>query len=274
MKKSIAFIVLTCDKYSDLWPMYVHFFDRNWQDCPYDRFFVSNFKSVEGSTFGNILIGKDESWSEGLLKALNELKANYDYVFISLEDLPITEKIDQSKLDGMIDEFLKCDGNFITFRNYPKPTSTFNADFGVIDKGSLYRPNCAYSLWKIAVLEDLLCREESAWEFERFGSIRSEKYDNFFAVNKDFIKVRNTVIKGKWLRSEYNRVKRFGFTPDLSSRELFSPLEEFHFRLREFVFNVFNRMVPIPWRMRRKLVFKVQGYKYPTVFVNSNIPHP
>lgn len=70
-------------------------------------------------TFGNIGIGKDEGWSDGLLKALNQLKANYDYVFISLEDLPITEKISQPKLDGMIDEFLKCDGNFLTtFRNY------------------------------------------------------------------------------------------------------------------------------------------------------------
>lgn len=261
MKNSIAFMVLTCDKYADLWPMYVHFFEKNWPDCPYDRFFVSNFKSIEHTAFGNIGIGKDVSWSDGLLKALTVLKANYEYVFISLEDLPIVHKIDQIKLDSMIDAFFKCDGNFITFRNYPKPTSAFNADFGRIDKGSLYRPNCAYSLWKIAVLEDLLVREESAWEFERFGSIRSEKYDNFFSVNKDFFCVLNTVIKGKWRRSEYRRVKNMGFDPDLKNRELFSPLEELRFTLQEFVFNVFNRLLPISWQKRRAFVFKMKGYK-------------
>ena len=42
IEKKIAFVVLTCDKYSDLWPMYIHFFEKNWQDCPYDRYFVTN----------------------------------------------------------------------------------------------------------------------------------------------------------------------------------------------------------------------------------------
>ena len=30
MHNDIAFVVLTCDKYSDLWPIFIYFFEKNW----------------------------------------------------------------------------------------------------------------------------------------------------------------------------------------------------------------------------------------------------
>jgi hypothetical protein len=262
MNIKTAFVVLSCDNYSDLWPMYTFFFEKNWADCPFDKYFVSNHKSVTDSSFKSILIGNDDSWSDGLLKALLILKTNYEHIFITLEDWPIIAKVDQNKFEQMTKAFFALDGNYLTFRYQTKPTHKFNNFFGIIDKGSLYRPTCVYALWKISVLEDLLVRDENAWEFERYGSIRSDKYDKFFIVYKSFFTICNTVVKGKWVRSEYNKITNLGFSPDLNNRKLFSRRAEFKLKTYEFIFTVLIRYVPIPWKIRRKLVYKIRGYKY------------
>lgn len=265
MNKSIAFIVLTCDNYSDLWPMFINFSEKFWPDCPYDKYFITNNKSIPESTFECVKIGKDESWSDGLLKTISALKSKYDYLLITLEDSPIIEKVDQDKLNLIVNDFFCADGNFLslfTQSDMGKPTRKYNENFGIIDKGSLYRPTCVYSLWKISVLEDLLIREENAWEFERFGSVRSDKYDNFFMVYKNFFKMSNTVIKGKWLRSEYNKISKLGYEPDIKNRKMNTKKEEFIFKAYFFVFKLFYKHLPIPWRIRRKVVFTLKGYKY------------
>ena len=95
MNKSIGLIVLTCDNYSDLWPMFIHFFDKFWPDCPYSKYVVSNYKSLPDTSFEFINIGKDDSWSDGLLKAISVLKNKHDYLLVTLEDSPIIEKVDQ-----------------------------------------------------------------------------------------------------------------------------------------------------------------------------------
>lgn len=264
MNKSIAFIVLTCDSYSDLWPLFTNFADKYWPDCPYDKFIVSNYKSYPHSSFKFVNIGKDDSWSDGLLKAIAIFKAKYDYIFITLEDSPIIEKVDQKMLDLIIESFISIDGNFLslfTQNNMGRPNRRFNNFFGIIDKKSLYRPTCVYSLWKISVLEDLLVREENAWEFERFGSVRSDKYDGFYMAYKNFFKISNTVIKGKWRISEYKKIVGLGFTPDISTRKVFNIKEEMLHNIYAFAFKFFYYYLPIPNKLRRKIVFKVKGYK-------------
>lgn len=264
MKKSIALIVLTCDSYSDLWPMFVHFSDKYWPDCPYDKYFITNNESIPTSSFEFIKIGNDESWSDGLLKAIEILKTKYDYLLITLEDSPIIEKVNQIKLNSITESFFAVDGNFLslfTQANMGKPTSSFNNYFGIIDKGSLYRPTCVYSLWKISVLEDLLVREENAWEFERFGSVRSDKYDGFYMTYKNFFKMSNTVIKGKWQKSEYRKIIKLGFNPNIKERKIFNTKEELFNKLYSFIFKIFYFYLPISFKLKRKIVFFIKGYK-------------
>lgn len=265
MNKSTAFIVLTCDNYSDLWPMFINFSEKYWPDCPYDKYFITNNKEIPESSFDCIKIGKDDSWSDGLLKAIAELKSKYDYLLITLEDSPIIEYVDQDKLNIVTDEFILAKGNFLslyTQNEMSKPTQKYNDFFGIIDKGSLYRPTCVYSLWKISVLEDLLVREENAWDFERYGSVRSDKYDKFFMVYKSFFKMSNTVVKGKWRRSEYKKIKKLGYNPDIINRDLLSRKEELFANIYAFIFKIFYFYLPIPWKIRRKVIFKLKGYKY------------
>ena len=72
----IAFIVLSCDNYSDLWPLFISQFEKNWPDCPFDKFISTNFLSTNSNSFNDIKIGKDDSWSDSVIKTLNILKTN------------------------------------------------------------------------------------------------------------------------------------------------------------------------------------------------------
>jgi hypothetical protein len=54
-----------------------------------------------------------------------------------------------------------------------------------------------------------------------------------------------------------------GFIPDTAHRELFSKAEELKLKIYEVIFKVFNRIIPIPWQIRRKVIFKLKGYNYP-----------
>lgn len=253
--KKVAFLVLSCDKYADLWPLFIQQFKKNWPDCPYDKYISTNYLNVESDHFKDIKIGKDKSWSDGVIKALNKIKNNYDYALITLEDLLLMENVNQKRLDNMINLFFAADGNYLKLIRKPRPTNRINTFFGEIKPGSLYRPTCVYALWKVDVLLDLLHETESAWEFERYASVRSDTYDGFYVVYNDFFKVINTVIKGKWVPKEKRKLEKTGFKIE-NTRQILSTFEAVKSRIKSFIFYFFTSI--FPWKYRRQLVFKIK----------------
>lgn len=255
MINKTAFVVLSCDNYSDLWPIYIKQFKKNWPDCPFDKYISTNKLDADDSTFRTLKIGEDNSWSDGVIKTLKLLEGNYDYALIALEDLILIEKVDNLKFKTIFNSFIETDGNFLKFIRKPKPTAKYNQYFGIIGKGSLYRPTCVYSLWKIDVLLDLLDKSENAWQFERYGAVRSDKHEGFYVVYNTFFKVLNTVIKGKWVPKEKSKIKKLGYEID-SKRGTFSFLYASLHRIKTLCFNVFTEI--FPWRFRRRIIFKLK----------------
>ena len=115
-KNKIAVLVISCDKYSDLWEPCTKMFNKFWPDCNYDKFLVSNFAEYNKDGFNNILIGHDKSWSHGLKIALKRLENQYEYVFTMVEDYFFIEKIDNSKIDKY---FGGVWGTFVKFEKVP-----------------------------------------------------------------------------------------------------------------------------------------------------------
>ncbi|MBN2286921.1 MAG: hypothetical protein JXQ26_09735 [Tissierellales bacterium] len=257
MTKNIALVVLSCDSYSDLWPIFIKQFEKEWSNCPFDKYISTNFLSANSDSFKDIRIGEDNSWSDGVIKTLSRLKERYEYALITLEDLVLMEKVDNAEFTIMVETFKKLDGNYLKFIRKPRPTNKVNSLFGEIKPGSLYRPTCVYAIWKIETLLKLLVDAENAWQFERFGSIRSDKYDGFYVVYEDFFKVSNTVVKGKWVPKEKEKIEQLGYSID-SSKKTLSRIEATKLRLNTYIFNIFTRL--IPWKYRRSIVFKIKGY--------------
>tara|TARA_Y100000768_G_C23977113_1_gene683629 strand:+ start:158 stop:934 length:777 start_codon:yes stop_codon:yes gene_type:complete len=243
MNNKIAVLVLSCDSYKDLWDPFFYFFNKNWADCNLDKYIITNFEKINKNNFKSINVHKDFSWSSSLRKGLAQLN-NYDYVFLFLEDLMISEKVNNNRILKLIDSFVKDDGNFLTFVNEPPPDKKYNNFYGLISPGSLYRPTATFSLWKKETLLELLIDEENAWEFERKGSVRSDNYQNFFSVYESDFKFINTVIKGKWVPSALKKVKRLGFDIKTGNRKSFKTHQFYLYLIYIYTRNLSMKLIP------------------------------
>ena len=89
-KSNIELLVVSCDNYSDVWPIFFRNFFNYWNDCPLKINLLSNNKSFNHTQVNNINVGEDISWSDNLLKGIKEL--NNDYILVILDDLFFKKK--------------------------------------------------------------------------------------------------------------------------------------------------------------------------------------
>ena len=83
--KQIAYVVLSCDPYADIWDAYGELFQRFWPDCPYDCYIASHHIEFNRFGFKPLLIGDDISWSHGLIVLLDILKKEgYEYAITDM----------------------------------------------------------------------------------------------------------------------------------------------------------------------------------------------
>jgi len=219
LKNRLAVLVVSCDKYSDLWKPFFSLFWRFWPDCPFDIYLLSNNISPAIPQVKSLLVGDDISWSDNLQRGLSQLKE--DYVFLFLDDLFLRESVNTKEVLEVFSWAVETDVNYIRMnpmRN--KPDKSLNKSIGILSKGVIYRTSTVVSVWKKDVLLDLLKLGESAWSFEVYGSIRSDKYDRFYASWKDYFPITNAVIKGKWRKEAVRRLKLLGIEIDLTSRKI------------------------------------------------------
>ncbi len=219
-----AIIVLSCDHYNDLWPAFFWTMKKFWNDNNFQIFLVTNFKKPNFSNVNVINIGKDLSWSDNLISTLKKLDS-YEYVIVMTEDGFLFKTVNNQKLNLIIDAFKKLNGNCLAFLNDPKPDKKINNFFGEIPNWSPYRSTTTHAIWNRSHLQSVLTPGESAWEFEKKGSRRTENLRGYYSTwEKNFFLIHG-VIKGKWLRKSISQTKKI-YPELLIERPVFSLLEE------------------------------------------------
>lgn len=256
MKDKVSILVLSCDKYKDLWPIFDFFFKKNWKNSYLEKYFLSNNEKNVPEGFKSISVGKDISWSNNLDLALNDIDT--PYVFLLLDDAFINNKIDNEKIEEIFSDFEDNDGNYLKFISQPKSSyKTKSTFFNELPKGSLYRSTAVFAIWKVDVLKKILKSDENAWEFEEFGSIRSDNFSNFFVVNNDFFKDPiHGVVKGKFLFKTYNLFKKeYPELLPLIKREVNSRQGENRQALINLRHKLFYMFIPSTYRRKVKEFF-------------------
>ena len=222
INEKFAIVVVSCDKYSDLWPPFFDLFFKNWEDCPFKLYLLSNNLTYSHPKVFPLMSGDDTTWSMNIKKVIPHIKE--DYIFMLLEDHFITGKIKNKEILPLIIKMHKEGYNYLRFTPNPKSDFWLVDDHGKINKDSVYRTSTPFSIWRKSVLLSLLNDKETAWDFEILGSERSSKYDNFFLVNYDFNSVHG-VKRGKWYRNAVFRLKKIGVSIDLNNRQIMSKKE-------------------------------------------------
>jgi len=209
--KKTALLVLSCDRYSELWIPFFKTFEGNWPDCPYDKYFITNKQKFEAKSFVNINTITDKSWSDNLLLVIDQYMTKYEYLLLLLDDFFIVEKVNTDKLLDCVKIFQEQNGNYLTLINEPQPNKNYNANFGIITSSGPYRTTATFALWSKKMLRELLRPGENAWQFEIYGSRRSKVHNGFYAVNNDYFIWVNAIIKGYWIPSVLKKLKKHGF---------------------------------------------------------------
>lgn len=234
MKEELVILVDSFDGYSDLWPTFFLFFDKNWKDCPYKLKLVSNFKNYQG--IETILIGEELSWSDRTYKAVLEL--NCEYVMLLLEDYFIGNKVNNNEIIRILNFMKHNDSRYFRLTNFPKSRNNKKkSDIFSIYEDEEYGVNLQASIWKKDFLLDVLKEVKgNAWQFELYflkKTIESnhKPMQGCYGSVVDPLCIKNGVIKGKWYPSTLKYFGKSGIHIDTSKREILNLYEQIKYKL-------------------------------------------
>lgn len=235
-----AILICSYDGAEDLWLPLSETYRRYWPDCPFKIYLGTNQKVPDLEPFIPIPIGDEKSWSDNILKCLE--KIDEENVLMIFDDIFLCKEINSE----IIVKYTKLafKNNWSCLRLSPLPIFDFpiTHDIGKMNTNRLYRTSTVWSIYKKTVLIDLLDVNESAWDFEILGSERSNKYPEFYSINRTVLPYLNGVVKGKWVKSVYSYLKNEGFSVSDKKIKKMSTLETLIFKLiqiRSWLFRVF-----------------------------------
>ena len=111
MTSKLAIIVVSCDKYSDLWDIFFQCFFKYWPDCPYKLYLGSNFLVYPDERVNNILVGEDIDYSSSLKIMLSEV--DEDFVLPMVEDFFISKRIDSENFENYFQDMLVMESPYL-----------------------------------------------------------------------------------------------------------------------------------------------------------------
>jgi hypothetical protein len=219
-KQDLGIIVLSCDKYSDLWEPFFDLFFLHWPDCPYDVYLASNKLKYNDPRVNSLLSGEDTDWSSGVRRCIQQI--DHSYIMLFLDDAFLTSKINTAKIQKLAQMAINEKADYLRLRPCPEPDIPYNELIGIISKDSPYRTSIFASIWPKETFLDLLVNGESAWAFEIKGSMRSSKYDRFYSTWDDFFSYIHVVENGRYIRHSAKLLKTMGVRLNYNKIKLIS----------------------------------------------------
>src|SRR5258708_6971033 len=229
---SVPLLVVSCDKYADVWPYFFGLFRLRWPDCPFPILLGSNQLSPELPGVTSVPVGPDSSWSTGVRKMLDrvtELHPGADYLLVFLEDFMLTAPADTRRILELVQTARRNKiGCLRLAAGLPlalPPTHELSElpGVGVVAPGEPYRVTLQVAVWRIETLRQLLPPGLSAWDFETIGTHMSEGLDDpFWAVVRPAIEYEQAIEKGKWKPEGLAILRNAGLDASALTRGVFS----------------------------------------------------
>ena len=239
----ITLLLTSSDKYSDAWSPFIRFWNIHCPNLNFPIVINSETKIFETDNPKiTTYLGKPNlPWSRRLLNCLKTIKS--EYVLLCLEDYfiqsPVDEEIFNAAVDTMendadigviqfaIDIPCRYD-NSITVNNYFSPVPIIKTKKKT-HNGRIY---CVLSLYRTDYLKKLLVPTESPWEFEIYGTLRSQYFkEKVYREREDHKRCFNYlmqpiygygILRGKWLPKNAELFNKFNLNVDFSKLGIFS----------------------------------------------------
>jgi glycosyltransferase involved in cell wall biosynthesis len=221
---SCAVLVVSSDKYQDLWRPFFSLFRQYWPDCPFPVYLGSQRAAGE---FENVrmLQSTDPTWSGSLRSFLSQLDCLN--VLLLLEDFFLSEKVPTEKVLEQLAALRQMGGNVLRLYPNPAPTIKLAAQPGIGEQHRLvpFRVSLQASIWDRNALLSLLRDGESPWEFEINGTIRAQAQPRgFYCTFKKTFPYQHVVEKGEWFWSAANYYRNLKIGCDFNTRPVMGPV--------------------------------------------------
>lgn len=218
----IVVMVLSFDRYSDLWPVYFDCAKKFWH-TKMRTYLVTNEKKPNYENVQVITTGPEISWSRRARKAVESVDTKY--ILLMLEDYYVISEVTDSSISPMVSFMEKNDADYL--RIYPFPEIHFKdmGEQGIhrVPEESLYGVNLQASIWKKDYLLKLLEGGDfSAWEFEarQKNGASTQIKGNLYTVDYAPFEMVNGVLQGKWYPPSVKILETLGIHVDTSKRVL------------------------------------------------------
>jgi len=234
-----AIIILSCDKFHDVWMPLIFSFKKYWGDCPFEIFILSNYKKVVDPNIKNIYVGEDISWSQNLINALDKIP--HKNVILWLDDVFITDDVCTNRILNDAKWFFDNEIDYLRLRSTDSRLMASPKSYENIKEDAPYRTSIFATIWRKEVLSNLIVKDENPWQFELRGSERSKKYKRFYSVKSTRIRYIHAVEKGIWIRTAVKWIKNNNLPIDLEYRRQFSLTEHIFMtlaKLKGFFINI------------------------------------
>lgn len=225
MTKLLSIVVSSCDRFKDCWIPFIKAFHQSWPDCPYEKFFISNFEKLEECDFHFLQVGEDRKWGDNMVKGLESVQSKYilylqeDYwLSVPVRTTFIEEQLSYCEKEGL--DYLRItfpwkDVNRIDEAHALSPTEE---PYGICLQAAIWRKDFLLSLIKPGM---------SGWDFEDMCNALGKTVHKTRVLLEEISRREfhyvDAVRKGRWTRIGYRWLKENGFKKALSSR----PLEGF-----------------------------------------------
>ncbi|WP_414585494.1 hypothetical protein [Scytonema sp. PCC 10023] len=180
---NIPILVVSCDAYKDVWHPFFHCFFKNWSDCPFPIYLVSNTLKYSNPRVSPLLIGPDIDYSSNLIKALTQIPQ--EWLIFWIDDRPPAIPVDTVRLVKLIQLAQTKEVGYLKLIPCNPPALVDEGEeIGEVPKGSRYRVSMTIALWKKSTLLTILKPGETAWDIEKRGGVQraNEIDDKFYAL--------------------------------------------------------------------------------------------
>lgn len=261
MNKRTAILILSCDRFADLWEGQIRLLEENWFDREADTYIVCEGTEERHIPGVQILrAGEGTEWSERLGYALEQIQA--EYVFITLDDYYLIQKVENRGIQELMDMMESEKIDYV--RLFSRPKRARREEIGGYRKIHRIDISCDYSvnlypgIWKKEFLASTIRKTMNAWQYEVFLHKRAEEYGARCAVSlRNEYRILDVVRKGKILHKAATYFRKH---PGIYSgdREIISRKDEIKLTIQQ----QFARHLPLPVKNAVKRFMTKRGRRY------------
>lgn len=230
LKDRLELLISSCDKYSDLWDLQVYHLNKNWPDRNMRTVIITDCNSKKKYDGIQVFSAGNELEMPQRLKRILDSVAT-EYVFVSLDDYFLTKKVDNQRIEYILDTMDKYKLDYVRLFSIPKEKKALDKEKKLywIDLERNYGVNLYPGIWRKTFLEETVKNSLDAWKYEVSLTAIAKENNRRCVMSRgeDFVFV-DVIRKGKLLSKAEKYLSSNGMS---LNREHISKKEEFKLNL-------------------------------------------